>query len=162
MKLNKKNIFGLIGVLFASVYLYMAAYDDNTTFILVDTSLTDGDTIISTFHDIGGASEVTMFAQLSDSANVRIQPVFVRGAGGQRVANILDTFNVANIAGATPTSGAKVLSGYGIHNSNGQYGGDTNLIIGATRIAVKVTVNDVVTASTSGGASWVKVGLKYK
>lgn len=160
MKLNKTKIFSFLGVLAVSGYLLMAALSEKVTYILVDTALTANDTMISTFYDVGGAQNVSIFAQASDSTFVRIVPVYTRGVGGQRVIAHGDSFSVSNLAGATPLTNAKDLRGYGTHVWSSAVGmSDTNLILGANLVGVKVYVNDVVTDGTNG-ANYVKVGLQ--
>lgn len=139
-------------------FLFYAGYSDKSTYIIDDTSVADGDTIVSGWIDIGSASNVAYTLIVNDSVSARAN-AFYRFGGTERVAiGALDSISAIRRASTTGISVGKNLRGYGTHINDGVVSRDTNLIPGMNQIQVKVTVHDVATDG-SPGANRVRVGL---
>jgi len=159
MKINKTKIFSFLGVLAAVVYLSMAAWGERATVLVYDNTITDADTIVTGWYDIGGAENVSYWFEVSDSVNATVLPMFKFSTGQRRLATA-DSFSILNEAVATPNGKGSDLRGYATHVwSSGAGSSDTNYIEGANLVAFKVTITDMNTNSGTEDSSWVRVGL---
>lgn len=157
MKNKTINIIFALLVIFASSYFFMGSKSEKSVTLYYDNSLAANDTMITGLYDIGGARDVAIWTQVSDSVNARVIPVYTRGASGQRTVLENDSISNLNRNGQTPYTNGKDLRGYGAHNP-GANGQDTNLIVGANLLGVKIVVTNVNSAGDAG-ANYVKVGL---
>ncbi len=151
------TVFSVFAV---AVYLFMAAYSEKATYIINASSLADNDTIVSGWIDIGGAKDVALFQEASDSVWARSEVFYRFGTGGQRVAlAAIDTISTKGNLSATWLTASKDLRGYATHVWASAVGmADTNYIRGANQIYVKTTIADVGGASTVT-TQRVRVGL---
>lgn len=168
MKINmKKNFFTAFGIL-ATVIIIAAAmtggYSSRSNYIVnaTDESLIeDGDTLLSGWYEIGGADNVGVFFEVSDSVTARVDFFYKFGPSGQRKqVAALDSIGLQNRAGANWSTQQTELRGYGTGFSRVRAAGDTvrSKIPGANYIQAKVTVGDVASSQT-GSNNVVRVGI---
>ena len=156
MKITRNKILSLIGFLIVAMAVFYAGYSERATYIINDATLADNDTIVSGWIDVGGAADVALFQESSDSVWAR-STVFYRFGQGQRVSlAAVDTISTKGNLTATWLTASKELRGYGLNND--VTGQDTTLIPGASQIYVKTTIPDVGGAS-SETTQKVRVGL---
>jgi len=159
MKNKKTKIFTFLGFLAVAGYLSFAAWSERSTILVYDNTITDADTIVTGWYDVGGASDVSYWFEVSDSVNATILPMFKFSTGQRRLATS-DSFSILNEAVATPNGKGSDLRGYATHVwSSGAGSSDTNYIEGANYVAFKVTITDMNTNSGTEDSSWVRVGL---
>lgn len=160
MEKFRKKIFASVGLVAILGYLFMAAYSERATYMINDSSLADGDTIVSGWVDIGGARNVALFQESSDSVWAKSEVFYRFGTAGQRVAlAAIDTISTKGNLSATWLTASKDLRGYATHVWSSAVGmADTNYIRGANQIYVKTTITDVGGAS-SETTQRVRVGL---
>ncbi len=160
LKNRSKVILTVVCVFAVAAYLFMAAYSEKATYIINDATLADNDTIVSGWVDIGGASNVALYQEASDSVWARSTVYYRFGTGGQRVAlAAIDTISTKGNLLGTWTTASKDLRGYATHVWASAVGmADTNYIPGANQIYVKTTIADVGGASTAT-TQRVRVGL---
>lgn len=160
MKITKSKIFSFLGILLVAGYLSIAAWGEKATVLVYDNTITDADTIVTGWYDIGGAEGVSYWFEVSDSVNATCLPLFKFSGSGQRREAVADSFSILNEAGRTPLGRGSDLRGYATHIWSSAVGmADTNYIEGANLVAFKVTITDMNTNSGTEDSSWVRVGL---
>lgn len=157
--MKHKSIYGFLAVVlivFGLAYTFTGQYISRANYIINDATLADNDTIVSGWYDIGGAENVAIFQESSDSVWAR-STVYYRFGQGQRVAlAAVDTISTKGNLSAVWVTASKELRGYGLNND--VTGHDTTLIPGANQILVKTTIVDVGGAS-SETTQRVRVGV---
>lgn len=160
--MSKKNIFTFFGVL-AVVGIIAASltggYSSRSNYIINTSDIEDGDTLLSGWYEIGGADNVGVTFEVSDSVTARVDFFYKFGSSGQRVqVAALDSLGAQNRAGATWSVKQADLRGYGTGFSRVRAAGDTvrSKIPGANYIQAKVTVSDVAATNSTNR---VRVGI---
>ena len=165
--MKKINIFTFLGIMAAVAIIGLSlsgGYSSRSNYIVNatdETLIEDGDTLLSGWYEIGGADNVGVTFEVSDSVTARVDFFYKFGASGQRVqVAALDSIGIQNRAGATWSAKQAELRGYGTGFSRVRAAGDTvrSKIPGANYIQAKVTVGDVASSQT-GSNNVVRVGI---
>ena len=160
--MTKKNIFtffGLIAVIGIIAFSLSGGYSTRSNYIINTSSISDGDTLLSGWYEIGGADNVGVTFEVSDSVTARVDFFYKFGPGGQRVqVAAVDSIGIQNRAGATWSAKQADLRGYGTGFIRVRAAGDTvrSKIPGANYIQAKVTVSDVFATNSTNK---VRVGI---
>ena len=145
IKRNRSKVLSIFSLLVVGCFLFLAAYSEKEKYILSDTSLSDGDTILSDWVSIGTSENVAIALQVSDSVNAKVE-VFSRVGSGQRIL-ILDSLGVDSVSGNARASTVGTTSGFDLRGYAASNpvapNGDTNYLPGANYIQVKIRVGDV-------------------
>lgn len=162
--MNKRNIFTMFGLLAVIAIIGLSlsgGYSSRSNYIVnaTGTDIEDGDTLLSGWYEIGGADNVGVTFEVSDSVTARVDFFYKFGSAGQRVqCAAVDSIGIQNRAGATWSVQQADLRGYGTGFIRVAAAGDTvrSKIPGANYIQAKVTVADVAATNTTNR---VRVGI---
>lgn len=162
--MNKKNIFTLLGLVAVIAIITVSltgGYSTRSNYIINTSDIEDGDTLLSGWYEIGGAENVGVTFEVSDSVTARVDFFYKFGPGGQRVqVAALDSIGIQNEAGANWSAKQADLRGYGTGFVRVRAAGDTvrSKIPGANYLQAKVTVGDV-NSQNSASSNKVRVGI---
>ncbi len=143
----KKKIFTFLGVIAAVGLISLAAYQDKQIYVINDTSLAAGDTILATIN-IGSAENVAVMLHAADTVNAKLFIYY--GYGSDARVSLAATDTVSAIGTTVPVSKGKVLRGYGLA---------TDLIPGANKLYIKAYLNEDGSASGNGVGEYVKASV---
>lgn len=143
---RNKIATALFAVIFSGL-IFIAGYSDKQVYVISDTSLAAGDTILATL-DIGSAPNVAVTLQSADTVNAKLFLYYGYGTG-QRIS-LAATDTVSAIGTTVPVSKGKVLRGYGLA---------TDLIPGANRLYIKAYINEDGHVSEAGVGEYVKAAV---